>query len=127
MPQIISITQTGNYKKTERFLHGLVELHFARKLDRYGQRGVDALRRATPIDSGNTAEHWSYEIFEEPGRTSIYWKNDNINEGVNIAVILQYGHGTRNGGYVQGIDYINPAMKPIFQEIADAAWKEVVS
>lgn len=127
MPQIISITQTGNYKKTERFLHGLVELHFARKLDRYGQRGVDALRKATPIDSGNTAEHWSYEIFEEPGRTSIYWKNDNINKGVNIAVILQYGHGTRNGGYVQGIDYINPAMKPIFQEIADAAWKEVVS
>lgn len=127
MPKIISITQTGNYKKTERFLHGLVELHFARKLDRYGQRGVDALRRATPIDSGNTAEHWSYEIFEEPGRTSIYWKNDNINKGVNIAVILQYGHGTRNGGYVQGIDYINPAMKPIFQEIADAAWKEVVS
>lgn len=127
MPQIISITQTGNYKKTERFLHGLVELHFARKLDRYGQRGVDALRRATPIDSGNTADHWSYEIFEEPGRTSIYWKNDNINKGVNIAVILQYGHGTRNGGYVQGIDYINPAMKPIFQEIADAAWKEVVS
>lgn len=127
MGQIISVTHKGDFKKTNRFLHKLMELHYMGKLDRYGQRGVEALSGSTPKDSGNTADHWSYEIIEEPGITSIYWKNDNINKGVNIAVILQYGHGTRNGGYVQGIDYINPAMQPIFQEMADAIWKEVVS
>lgn len=127
MPGIISITSTGDFKKTNRFLHRLMEWHFANKLDRYGEKGVEALKSATPVDTGNTSDHWSYEIIEEPGRTSIWWKNDNINKGVNIAVILQYGHGTRNGGYVEGIDYINPAIRPVFTEMADAIWKEVVS
>ena len=127
MPKVISVTQTGNYRRTTRLLHNLVGIHYASKLARYGQRGVEALSGATPIDSGNTAGHWSYEIVEEPGRTTIWWKNSHVNKGVNIAVILQYGHGTRNGGYVQGIDYINPAIRPIFDEIANVAWKEVVS
>lgn len=127
MPSIISITHTGDFKRTDRFLHGLMKLHFANKLNRYGERGVEALKSATPIDTGNTGDHWSYEIVEEPGRTSVWWNNNNINKGVNIAVILQYGHGTRNGGYVKGIDYINPAIRPIFTEMAEAMWKEVVS
>ncbi len=127
MPSPISVTTKGNYKKTDRFLHKIIERHYTKKLERYGVMGVEALSGATPVDSGNTAGHWSYEIIEEPGRTSIWWKNDNVNKGVNIAVILQYGHGTRNGGYVKGTDYINPAITPIFQEIADSAWKEVVS
>lgn len=126
MGQIVSVTQRGNFKKTERFFHKLIEHHYAHKLDRYGQRGVEALTAATPKDTGDTAGHWSYEIVEEPGRTSLWWRNDRVNNGVNIAVILQYGHGTRNGGYVQGVDYINPALRPIFQEMADTAWKEIV-
>ena len=89
--------------------------------------GVQALSIATPNDSGKTAQSWSYEIEDRNGSISIYWKNSNVNNNVNIAVILQYGHGTRNGGYVEGIDYINPAMQPLFQEMANEAWKEVVS
>ena len=91
--------------------------------NKYGQKGVQALSSATPVDSGKTASSWNYEI----RGTSIYWTNDNINKGVNIAVILQYGHGTRNGGYVQGRDYINPAIRPIFDSMVDEIWKEVTS
>lgn len=127
MAKIVSLTTSGDYRKTEKFLHGVVERHYMRKMHHYGKLGVRALHSATPKDSGKTAESWSYEIVEEAGRISIYWKNTNVNNGVNIAIILQYGHGTRNGGYVEGIDYINPALKPVFQDIADEAWKEVVS
>lgn len=127
MPKVITVTQKGNYKKTDRFLHRILERHYTNKLASYGAKGVEALSKATPIDSGITAESWSYNIVEVPGRTTIEWTNSHINKGVNIAIILQYGHGTRNGGYVKGIDYINPAIRPIFQEMADSAWKEVVS
>lgn len=94
-------------------------------LDKYGKQGVSALSSATPVDSGLTANSWRYEIETKGDQTTIYWSNSNINKGVNIAVILQYGHGTRNGGYVVGRDYINPAMRPIFDSIANEAWKEV--
>ncbi len=94
-------------------------------LERYGLRGVEALSAATPVRTGMTAISWSYDIVQNEDGYSIIWKNDNINKYVNIALILQYGHATRNGGYVQGIDYINPALKPIFDELAKAAWKEV--
>lgn len=126
MGKIISVTQKGNFRKTDRFLHGLIGLHFARKLRYYGERGVQALKAATPKDSGDTANAWSYEIVEEPGRTAVYWRNSNVVNGTNIAVILQYGHATRNGGFVEGVDYINPAIRPIFEEMAKEAWKEVV-
>lgn len=126
MGKILSVTQKGNFQKTNRFLHRMIGLHFTKKLKMYGERGVDALRAVTPRNSGKTAESWSYEIVEEPGRTSIFWKNANVVDGVNIAVILQYGHATRNGGFVEGIDYINPAIRPIFEEMAKKAWKEVV-
>lgn len=126
MGKILSVTQKGNFKKTDRFLHGLLEHHYVHKLHKYGQMGVNALREATPKDSGETAEAWSYEIVEQPGRTAVYWRNSHVVNGTNIAIILQYGHATRNGGFVEGIDYINPAIKPIFERMAREAWKEVV-
>ncbi|MDD6486624.1 MAG: hypothetical protein PUF61_06765, partial [Spirochaetales bacterium] len=94
-------------------------------LDKFGQAGVDALAAATPKDSGKTASCWYYEITHRNGSSSISFHNSNIQNGVPIAIILQYGHGTRNGGYVQGRDYINPAIRPLFDKIADNAWKEV--
>ena len=127
MPKTISVTQKGNFKKTNRFLHNIIEHHYMNRMRYYGELGVEALKKATPQDSGETAKSWSYEIVEEQGTTSIYWKNDNYNNGVNIAIILQYGHATRNGAWVEGIDYINPALKPIFDRMAEDAWKEVVS
>ncbi len=94
-------------------------------LERYGQLGVEALSAATPLESGETASSWSFEIERGTNQTAIRWINSNTNQGVNIAIILQYGHGTNGGGYVEGIDYINPAMKPIFDSMADELWKEV--
>ena len=94
-------------------------------LRKYGQAGVEALAAATPKDTGETAASWSYEIVQTRNGYSIFWNNSNVNRGVNIALILQYGHGTGTGGYVRGIDYINPAIRPVFDEIANAAWKEV--
>ena len=94
-------------------------------LDQYGKEGVEALARATPKDTGKTAASWNYAVHKSDGRITITWSNSNIVDGVPIAVILQYGHGTRNGGYVEGVDYINPAMRPIFERIAQRAWGEV--
>jgi len=94
-------------------------------LDRYGQAGVDALSSATPLDSGETASSWGYRIKKRKNSVVIEWTNSNVVDGVPIAVILQYGHGTRNGGYVQGRDYINPAIRSIFDQIAADVWKEV--
>lgn len=127
MPSVISVSQKGDFKKTDRMFHRIIGRYYIHKLRSYGEKGVRALSNATPKDSGNTAGSWTYEIDEAPGKLSIHWGNSNINDGVNIAIILQYGHGTRNGGYVEGIDYINPAMQPIFQQMADEAWKEVIS
>lgn len=96
-------------------------------LERYAQMGVSALASATPVDSGQTASCWGYEIEMSGEDATIYWTNTNQNKGVYIAVILQYGHGTGTGGYVQGIDYINPAIRPVFDKIAEEAWREVTS
>lgn len=126
MGAVVRLRQTGNFQKTDRFLSGIVAAHYMRKLKKFGEKGVEALKAATPRDSGKTAESWSYEIVEQEGRTSIYWKNSNINDGVCIAIILHYGHGTRTGGFVEGKNYITPAIQPILDEMADAVWKEVV-
>ena len=126
MGKIVSVTQKGNFKKTDRFLSGLVGFHYERKLKHYGEIGVQALRASTPKDSGLTAESWNYEIVKEEGRTALYFRNENMNEGVPIAILIQYGHGTRNGGFVEGIDFINPAVRPIFEQMAREVWKEVV-
>lgn len=124
---MIRFVHKGDFRKTERFLTRAQKAEFLRNLEGFGQRGVLALASATPIESGETALSWGYEIVSGPSGASIYWSNDNIQNGVNIAVILQYGHGTGTGGYVQGRDYINPAIRPIFDEIAEQAWKEVTS
>ena len=126
MGRVIGFTQKGDLKKTDRFLSRIVSGYYMHKLNHYGEMGVNALRNATPKDTGATANAWSYEIVEEPGRTTLYWRNDNVSDGVPIAILLQYGHATRNGGFVEGIDYINPAIRPIFEKMAQEAWKEVV-
>lgn len=124
---MIRITQRGNFDKTEKFLKKSFGRDYIGVLEKYGQQGVAALSAATPVDSGLTATSWSYKIIQNGSAISIVWENSNVQKGVNIAIILQYGHGTRNGGYVSGRDYINPALKPIFDKMADAAWKEVTS
>lgn len=123
----VYFTHKGNFNKVEKYFNKLLNREYLNIIDQYAQQGLAALRSATPKDSGMTADCWSYEIRSEIGATSLVFTNSNVNKGVNIAVILQYGHGTRNGGYVQGIDYINPALEPVFQQIADACFKEVTS
>lgn len=122
---MISIKQKGNFSKTEKFLKKSFGKNYLNVLEKYAQQGVAALSAATPVDSGLTAISWEYEIIQNNSSISIVWKNTNANKGANIALLLQYGHGTRNGGYVSGRDYINPALQPIFDKMADAAWKEV--
>lgn len=122
---MITVTCKGDFNRSKSFLKRLLKLDIKQILDKYAQMGVEQLRAYTPKDSGNTADSWGYEIEVTGNRKSIVFTNDNINKGVPIAIILQYGHGTRNGGYVQGIDYINPALDAIFQELANEAWEEV--
>lgn len=123
----VYFTQKGNFNKTERFFNKLLNREYLNVIDTYAQQGIAALRSATPKDSGKTADSWTYEIRQGIGHTSLVFLNTNENKGQNIAILLQYGHGTRNGGYVEGIDYINPALEPIFQKIADECFKEVTS
>ena len=122
---MISFRQKGDFSKLSRYFERVKEAAKIGVLDKYGQEGVAALASATPVDSGKTANSWYYEIKCQNGLVSIEFKNANINKGVNIAIIIQYGHGTGTGGWVQGRDYINPAIQPIFDKIADDAWKEV--
>lgn len=122
---MIVLSSKGRFAKLERFLNKMVKGDIFTRLDEYARRGVEALASATPVDSGKTASSWAYEIHRSNGSYEIVWTNDNVNKGVNIAIILQYGHGTRNGGYVVGRDYINPAMRPVFDKLAERAWKEV--
>ena len=124
---MIRITTKGDFNNTFRFLNKMSKFQINKILEKYGQMGVEALRSATPIDSGKTAESWGYEISVGKEGATIYWTNTNQNKGVYIAVILQYGHGTGTGGYVQGVDYINPAIRPVFDKIAEEAWMEVVN
>lgn len=124
---MITFRQQGDFSKLTRFLERVKEVVKVSDLDKYGRQGVAALSSATPIDTGNTASSWNYEIEHSNGSISITFTNSNIQNGVPIAIILQYGHGTGTGGYVQGRDYINPAIQPIFDQITEAAWKEVTS
>lgn len=122
---MISFRQKGDFSKLTRFLEKAKRIVNVSDLDKYGKEGVAALASATPVDSGVTANSWYYKIETKNGSISITFNNSNIQNGVPIAIILQYGHGTRNGGWVQGRDYINPAIQPIFDKIAEDAWKEV--
>ena len=122
---MISFRQKGDFSKLTSFLERAKETVYLGDLNKYGRQGVAALASATPVDTGKTASSWSYKIENNNGSVSISFENSNIQDGVPIAIILQYGHGTRNGGWVEGYDYINPAVRPIFDELAKAAWKEV--
>lgn len=122
---MISFRQKGDFSKLNRYLERAKEAARLSILDKYGREGVVALSSATPVDSGETANSWFYKIEHKNGSASITFCNSHINQGVPIAIILQYGHGTGTGGWVEGRDYINPAIQPVFDRIVDAAWKEV--
>lgn len=122
---MVEFKQKGDFAKLNRYLERMREVAKIGDLDKYGKEGVAALSVATPIDTGKTANSWSYKINRQNGSVSIDFYNSNFSNGVPIAIILQYGHATNNGGWVQGRDYINPAIQPIFDKIAKNAWKEV--
>lgn len=122
---MISFRHRGDFSELTKFLKKANGSANLRDMDRYGREGVAALASATPVDTGKTSASWYYRIERKKGSVSISFHNSNIQNGVPIAIILQYGHGTRNGGWVQGRDYINPAIQPVFDRIAESAWKEV--
>ena len=122
---MITINHYGDFKKLTNFLEKMKRMFDVSMLDKYGREGVAALSAATPVDSGNTASSWTYEIKDIKDGVALTFNNTNIQNGVPIAIILQYGHGTNHGGWVEGRDYINPAIQPVFDKIANEAWKEV--
>lgn len=122
---MISATSSGSFKKTEDFLMLMKSNRIFEVLRRHAQNGREALRAATPVESGETANSWGYRIINEKGRHGIEWFNTHVNDGANIALLIQYGHGTGTGGYVAGIDYINPAIRPVFDEILEDVWRQV--
>ena len=121
----IGLKTKGNFRNVEKFFDRMKANELARKLNQYGLVGSAALAANTPMDSGKTASSWSYEIHNSGKGLELVWTNSNTNKGLNIAILIQYGHGTRNGGYVQGRDFINPAIRPVFDAIAEDIWKEV--
>lgn len=122
---MIKLVAKGGFKNVSNYLERLKENINIGTLDKYGKRGVEALASATPRDTGLTAASWQYSIIRERGKATLSFHNTNFQNGIPIAIILQYGHATRNGGWVQGIDYINPAIRPIFEELANQAWEEM--
>lgn len=122
---MIGYTTSGDTHSTEAFLARMTQGDLYSNVEALAQEGVNALRGATPQDTGLTADSWAYEVEIEGGSATIWWTNDNVNNGFNVAVGIQYGHGTGTGGWIQGYDFINPALRPVFDHIADAVWKEV--
>lgn len=122
---MIRIRQHGDFSKTLKYLEKTKSTSYLKILETYGKKGVTALAAATPVDSGLTASSWGYTITQKADGAVITFTNSNIVDGVPIAIILQYGHATRNGGWVEGRDYINPAIRPVFDELAENAWREV--
>lgn len=123
---MITFKQSGDFKNTERFLRKAQTRNMVKLLDLYGKRGVDVLSAATPIDTGNTAGSWSYSTKVTKNSFSIEWSNSNVSDGIPVVVLIQYGH-MANGAYVLGRDFINPAIKPVFDEMVETLWKEVTS
>lgn len=127
MGNLITFEHKGDFSKTTKFLDKMFKGHYIEAmLQKYGARGVEALSSATPVDTGKTASSWSYEIIKEGDVYILAFNNTNINKGENIAILLDRGHGTRNGGYVRGRNFIRPAIRPIFDQIAREAWGEVI-
>ena len=125
MHDMITVETYGKFTSTNKFLANLKNLKFNNILEKYGKIGVSALRAATPTDTGKTADAWNYEIVQNGSTISLQFTNDNLSDGIPIIVLLHYGHATKNGGWVEGTDFINPALKPLFDKIAKDAWKEV--
>ena len=124
---MIRFVHKGNFNNTERFLNKVKKMNIRSILEKYGRMGVDVLASETPVASGKTAESWNYEIEQAGDNYAIYWTNSNVNEGYNIAILINYGHGTGTGGYVEGRPFISPAIRPIFEAMADSLWREVTS
>jgi hypothetical protein len=124
---MIVVDSSGDFKKTEQFLSKMAKADFFNLLERYGQMGVDALADASPVDSGILANSWDYEVVRKRGEYAIIWHNTNIENGMPVAILVQYGHGTGTGGWVEGRDYINPAIRPIFDQITDEVWRQVTN
>jgi Bacteriophage HK97-gp10, putative tail-component len=124
---MITISSKGEFKDTTAFLEHMSKGQIFKALDKYGQIGVSALTSATPKDTGDTAHSWSYEVLKQGSTYSIIWNNDNVVDGRPIAILIQYGHATGKGGYVQGRDYINPALRAVFDQIANDVWQEVTN
>ena len=122
---MITYQTKGDFSVTKKFLKNARSSKIRSIAEKYAREGVKALSDATPVDTGLTASSWSYEISSSDTSVSIYWKNSNLSDGIPVAILLQYGHGTRNGGFVEGIDYINPALRPIIEKMAQDAWREV--
>ena len=122
---MITVKHKGNFNNIERFFNRVLKRDYLNILSDYAEQGVRALKEATPVVSGETAEAWDYEIESGNGITTIYFTNSEEDNGVNIAILLLYGHGTKNGGYVEGIDFVTPALEPVFRELADKMWREV--
>lgn len=123
---VISFHHKGSFKNTESFFDKLISRRYAQVLEKYGELGVQLLSANTPVKTGKTASSWSYKVIDDNTGVSVIWENSNVQKGyANVALLLQYGHATGTGGYVTGIDYINPALQPIFDKMAEAAWEEV--
>lgn len=122
----ITLSSTGDFASLERFLKKAAKARVNDVLERYGREGVAALSSATPVDTGLTSQSWEYAVEYSGARYKLVWSNSNVVDGVPIAIILQYGHGTGNGGYVEGRDYINPAIRPVFDRMAESLWREVI-
>lgn len=124
---MIKLKSNGSFSKTYKYLNKIDKLSMSGKFNEYGKRGVEELRKATPKDTGKTANSWDYKVVKGSKNISVIWFNTNEVDNVNIAVVIQYGHATKNGGFVRGIDYINPAIKPIFEDMAKEIWEEIKS
>lgn len=122
---MISLSASGNFRKTTAYLNGLKQNRILTILNQYGPRGVEALKAATPIESGETAAGWYYTIGQQNGQYYLDFHNSHVEDGQIIAILIQYGHGTRTGGYVIGRDFINPVVQPLFDEIAKTVFEEV--
>lgn len=122
---LIKVKHKGSFKRTEQFFNRVLRRNYLNILARYGELGTAILRDATPVESGATRDGWNFEIEEDDGIITIAWTNNNENEGLNVALLIIYGHGMPNGGYVQGIDFVDPVIRPLMQDLATNAWREV--
>lgn len=122
---MLGVTTSGSFKNTDAFFKRMQSSDIQKTVKKYGVKGMDALSNATPEDTGETAKSWKYEVTKKPGEITIGWHNTHEEKGLPIAILVQYGHATRDGGYIPGRDFVNPAMRPVFDQISDEVWRQV--